>query len=100
MSNQDRLAARILTRHRSAVTRRLAGDTVILPVHHNVADLTAVYTLNETASFVWDQLDGTQTVGQLVDQIIDRYEVSPEDAARGVLALIEDLEAEGLVQGN
>jgi hypothetical protein len=88
----------VFVRDPAAVTRVLAGDTVILPVRHNVADLTAIYTLNETGSFVWQQLDGVRSVDDLVGELVAKYDVGIEQARRNVLELMKDLLEEGLVE--
>ncbi len=88
----------VLLRDPTAVTRRLAEETVILPIRNTVADLTAIYTLNETGSFVWDRLDGAHSVGDVVTDLIAAFEVEVAEAQRTVLDLIADLRSEGLVR--
>jgi hypothetical protein len=88
----------VFTRDQSAVTRRIAGETVIVPVRDNVADLDSIYTLNETGTFVWDLLDGRRTVGQLVDAVVAEFQVTREVAAADVERLIASLRDEGLLR--
>lgn len=92
------LAEKVLVRDPAAVTRRLAGDTVILPVRHRVTDLSAIYTLNQTGSFVWDHLDGQRSVADLIALVAAEYEVCTDDAEHDVQELMADLIGEGLVE--
>ena len=91
-------ASGVFVRDQSAVTRRIAGETVIVPVRDDVADLDSIYTLNETGSFVWDLLDGRRTVDQLVDAVVAEFEVAREVAAADVARLIASLRDEGLLR--
>jgi hypothetical protein len=88
----------VYVREESAVTRRIAGETVIVPVRDDVADLDSIYTLNETGTFVWELLDGRHTVGELVAALVARFEVSPEVAGADVARLIVSLREEGLLR--
>jgi Mrp family chromosome partitioning ATPase len=92
------VAKKVLVRDPAAVTRRLAGDTVILPVRHRVTDLSAIYTLNETGSFLWDHVDGHRSVADLIALVAAEYDVAAAEAERDVGALIADLISEGLVE--
>src|SRR5436190_7957008 len=85
----------VFTRDQSAVTRRIAGETVIVPVRNDVADLDSIYTLNETGTFVWDLLDGRRTVEELVNAVVAEFEVAREVAAADVTRLIASLRDEG-----
>lgn len=85
-------------RHEATVTRRVADETVIVPVRNNVADLESIYTLNATASWVWERLDGSRSVGELVDALTAEFDVMREEARRDVEVLVNDLQAEGLVR--
>lgn len=91
-------SASVFARDPSAVTRRIAGETVIVPVRDDVADLDSIYTLNETGTFVWDLLDGRLTVAQLIDAVVAEFEVTREVAAADVTRLIASLRAEGLLR--
>jgi hypothetical protein len=88
----------VFTRDEAAVTRRIAGETVIVPVRDDVADLDSIYTLNETGTFVWDLLDGRRTVDQLIDAVVAEFEVAREVAAADVARLIASLRDEGLLR--
>jgi hypothetical protein len=98
MARGSHAADQVVVRDTATVTRRVADETVLFPLRNSVVDLTSLYTLNETGSFLWEQLDGAQTVGDLVDQLVTRYDVTRAQADEDVSALIADLVAEGLVQ--
>jgi hypothetical protein len=80
------------------VTREIAGETIIVPIRNQAADLESVYTLNETATFVWQKLDGAVTVNQVAELLCYEYDVPPEVARADALDLVTTLRAEGLLR--
>lgn len=81
----------------NCVTRVIVGETLIVPVAGGVADLEAIYTLNEVGSRIWDLLAEPISVRRLVDVIQSEYEVSRDDAARDVEAFLDVLRSARLL---
>jgi hypothetical protein len=79
------------------VTRDIAGETIIVPVTSNVAQIDSIYTLNEVGSSIWGMIDGRTTVDQLADAICGAYDVTPDEAARDLGEFLAALEAAGLI---
>ena len=80
------------------VTRSIAEETIIVPINSGVGDLDSIYTLNEVGSTVWKLIDGERSTSQIVEAIIEEFEVTREEAIRDVLALLAQLQAEGLIR--
>jgi hypothetical protein len=78
-------------------TRRIAGETLIVPVRGSVGDLDAIYTLNEIGSRIWQLMDEQHTVKQIAGAISAEYDVTEAEAERDVLELLASMEAAGLV---
>ena len=64
-----------------------------MPVARTSDEVDSIYTLNETASTIWDALDGQRTLASIVDIVVDEYEVSREQAQADLLELIEQLDS-------
>jgi len=79
-------------------TRRIAGETLIVPVRGHVGDLDAIYTLNEIGSRIWQLLDEPATVRQIAAIISAEYEVTQAEAERDVAELLDSMAAAGLVR--
>ena len=80
------------------VARQIAGETIIVPVRANVAELDCLFTLNEVGSLTWDLLDGRTTVGQIAEAICQAFDVAPEAAAADLMAFLDDLREAGVIQ--
>lgn len=83
---------------RTVVTRRIAGETILVPVAGSVGDLDAVYTLNDVGSFIWDLIDGSRSAHAIAVEVSAAYDVAIEQAAPDVDELLGALEAKGLMR--
>src|SRR5687768_154130 len=82
----------------SFVMRRIAGETIIVPLTRTIADLDAAYTLNEVGSFIWQLIDGRRSVQAIAEAVSDEYDVTFEQAAQDADELLAALEAKGLAR--
>jgi len=80
------------------VFRDIAGEMILVPIRRHVGDLESVYTLNETASFVWERLDGQRTLGEIKREVINAFEVDAEEAEQDLLDLVQQLASVGAVE--
>lgn len=84
----------------SMVARNIAGEVILVPIRSNVGDLDSIYTLNETAAFVWEHLDGARSLAEIVEALTAEYDVDAGQAEQDVLELIAQLEAvQAIVRG-
>jgi Coenzyme PQQ synthesis protein D (PqqD) len=65
--------------------------TIVLP------DRSEVKILNPIGSLVWDRMDGTRTVEDLVEAVVQEYEIEPDQARRDVVEFINTLREHGMV---
>ena len=77
------------------VSRQIAGETILVPIRSNAADLESIYMLNETAASAWGLMDGQHSLEQIRDAIVAEYAVSREEAEQDLLELMAQLEALG-----
>jgi hypothetical protein len=82
----------VLRKNPNAAYRIFDGQaTIVLPDHSEVS------VLNELGSRVWERIDGSRTVGQIVESVLQEYEVGPETARQDVLEFIDALHDHGMV---
>ncbi len=56
-----------------------------------------LYTCNETTAAFLDALDGARTFGQVIEMLLEEFEVAPEELRADMAELVEQLTAEGLI---
>lgn len=72
-------------RNSDFIYRRIVDESVLVPLHNNVADMDCIYTLNGMGAFLWEQLASPATRAELEAAVMAEYEADP-------LVLMKDLE--------
>ena len=80
------------------VTRAIAGETIVVPITAGVGDLDSIYTLNEVGATIWELIDGTTTVDEIVSAVAREFEVGPDQAKTDVLEFVTSLAEAGLIR--
>lgn len=76
-----------------ALAATLSDGAVLLNLHTK-----RYFSLNETGTRVWTLLQRGTTAGPIIATLLEEYEVDELEARRTVLALLDELAAEGLVE--
>jgi hypothetical protein len=84
--------------NREFVTRRIADETIIVPVVGGVGDLDAIFTLNDVGSHIWRLIESPTTVHAIVEEIGREFEVSPDRAEHDVAEFLDKLAEAGLIR--
>ncbi len=85
-------------RSQSVVSRRVAGETLIVPVRGKVGDLASIYSFNETGSLIWQSLEVPKGLSELITTVENEYAVEQEQAERDVMQFLNDMLSVGLVE--
>lgn len=56
-----------------------------------------VLKLNKTAACLWEQADGTQTIGELIEHVCRTFDVDHQTARTDAAAFIEDMQRRQLI---
>lgn len=63
------------------ILREIAGDYVIVPTGKTALEFNGLITVNELGAFIWEKMQQDISEDELVEAILDEYEVT-EDTAR------------------
>ncbi|MHB1325816.1 MAG: PqqD family protein [Thermoleophilia bacterium] len=74
------------------VWRQIGEETILVPINREVGNLNNVFTLNDTAAFIWSMIDGEKSLGEIRDALVAEYEVDPEKAEQDLDQCIAQLE--------
>jgi hypothetical protein len=74
------------------VSRKVAGELILVPLGRRPDEQPALYTLDEVGAFLWELLDGQRTGHDLVEQLLDEYEVSAAQAEADIGDFIAQLQ--------
>ena len=68
-----------MTLNKDLVLREVGGEYMIVNPFSDTVDMTKVYSLNETAAWLWQQMEGKEfTVADMVMVLQEEYEVDEE----------------------
>ena len=82
------------------VMRRIAGETIMVPVGGEVGDLNSVYTLNESGTMIFQMICAGMPFEQISDAICTEYDVSPEEAGRDIADFMDRLRASSILDSS
>ena len=80
------------------IFRKIADEFILVPIRQKAVDLKSVYTLNQTAAFIWELIDSSKSVSQIKDKVAEEFEADPRQAQADVSEIIFQLEALSLIQ--
>jgi hypothetical protein len=97
-SEENAHAEQVFVRSQSVVSRRVAGETLIVPVRGKVGDLASIYSFNEAGSLIWQSLENPKGLSELISAVEQEYAVTQEQAERDVKQFLNDMLSVGLVE--
>ena len=80
------------------VTREIVGETIIVPISRELADLQQAFSLNATGGFIWEHLDGSTSLEAIHKAVTAHFKTSKKDAWSDLVELITDLTQAGLIE--
>lgn len=83
--------------NKDLILREVGGEYMIVNPFTDTVDMTQVYSLNETAAWLWKQMEGKEfTVTDLVAVLCEEYEVDEQTATTDLTELCEQWLAAGI----
>lgn len=92
------MTAAVFRKNKDVVRRVVAGEVILVPIRTRVADMTAIYALDEVADFIWNELDTGRTAEEIAARVQNEFDTEGHDVLADVTALLADLESAGLVE--
>lgn len=81
------------------VLREIAGSFMVVPVGRRTQEIPGVIALTETGALLWKRLAEGADEKDLVQALLDDYEVSEDQATADVRAFVEKAAEQGLLEG-
>ncbi len=80
------------------ILREVAGRFIVVAVGSAVKEFNAIINLNETGAFMWRMLEKGATEQEIVDALLNEYEVDKEIAERDVKKFTKTLIEANLIK--
>ncbi|TJY60130.1 PqqD family protein [Sphingobacterium alkalisoli] len=79
--------------------RQIGDDYIVVEPGQDMVDMSKVYTLNETAAWLWNALKGKDfSVETVVELLRNEYDVKEKEAQEDVAKLLAIFEEQGLLE--
>ncbi len=79
------------------VTRRIAGECLLVPIRGEVADLQRIFVLNPVGERIWESLAEDRRFDAICDTVQYAFEIDRPTLERDVIEFLAEMEKAGLV---
>lgn len=73
------------------VARQVRGERILVPIADSEEALDSIYILNETASFIWDQIEEEKNIKEIISNLTEEYDVDYARAEVDTGVVLNDL---------
>ena len=73
------------------IMREIAGEYILVPMGAAAANFNGLISMNETGKFVVEQLSREHHLSELVERMIEEYDVSRENAQADLERFLQQL---------
>ena len=84
--------------NKNFVVRQIADEYIIVPIGEAVINFNGMVTVNEVGKFIWQQLYEDLAQDELLQRIIQEYDIDEQTAAEDMEEFLEKLNQGGLLQ--
>ncbi len=80
------------------VEKEIGGELIIVPLVDSVAQMDKVFSINEVGVFIFSLLDESISFENLLEKVVNEFDVSANEAAQDVKAFLEKAIEIGVVE--
>ncbi len=80
------------------ILKKVAGENIVIATGEARLSFNGIITFNEVGAEVFDRLDGTRTLEQIVDEIAEIYNAPREIIEADIKKLIDKMKKQGLIE--
>ena len=86
-----------MKRSKDFIKRKIGTQYVIVAVGAATKKFNGMISVNSTGSFIWDQLEQSMTMEELVDAILQNCEIDAETATAHATQFVNTLKGVGAI---
>lgn len=83
--------SKILKKNADIVNRVIEDETILMPIYKTSDEINCIYTLNKSAAFVWDAIDGKRSIAEIKKMVAEKFDTTPGEIDKEMTALFNDL---------
>ena len=70
----------------NAIESEIDGDIVLMNIYNN-----EYYSMDSIGSSIWKMLEEPKTIAEIIEQLLEKYDVSPETCEKDTLKFLNQL---------
>jgi len=74
------------------ISRVVNEELVLVPLTGNIARMNEMFTLNETARFIWENVQENMVMEDMINLLTTEYDIESDLAERDILGFLEKIE--------
>lgn len=79
------------------ILREIAGECVLVPTGDTTQEFNGLITLTDTAKFIWEHVEKVDSFEELLNLMLDEYDVDRETLERDAFLFVDQLIRNGFV---
>lgn len=80
------------------IKRDIAGEIVLVPTGETAQRFNGMITLTETGDFIWEHIEQAKDFDNLVEMILDEYDIDKKTASADAIAFVMQLLKAGMIR--
>ena len=80
------------------ITKKVAGDVIVIPAEQALVDFKAIITLNETGAYLWELLKEDISKEKLLENVLKEYDADEKILSADIDEFLSVLEEKGLLE--
>ena len=93
----SRNLGKVFMRNSDVISRQIAGELFLVPVKGKIADMENIFALTAVAEYIWERLDGRKSLNEILNDVVERFDVEREQAESDIWEFITELMGSGLI---
>ncbi len=88
---------KVFIRNSDVISRKIAGELFLVPIKGKIADMENLFALTAVAEYIWEKLDGRKSLNEILNDVVDHFDVEPKQAESDIWEFITELVGSGLI---
>ena len=80
------------------VLRNVVDEQILMPVGDNIMKFNGTVLMNDVSAFIWEKLQAPASKEELLQAVVNEFEIDEETASRDLDELLEKLAGLGIIE--
>jgi hypothetical protein len=81
----------------AVVSRKIEDEVVLVPVRKKPEEVDSLFVMNDVGSRIWELIDGRRACAEIVNCILEEYDVSRSVAEEALATFLMQLQGIGVL---